>query len=403
MDPSQNAPYPMPAETQKPQIPKAAIGCLGFLSLIPFLGIPFALTALTFGFTRKSKALLIIGALGILFTLLIFFNFKFHWGWISYNGKKNPPNSSQAAKIISQYEIPYEETLNYCPRGEYGLYTPMKTALENPKSVCALRLEVIDLASPAAKYYDNRLNNLEDLKKFSNLKILNVSLYTSSFPDQILKLTQLEALTINIYPNSIQQLPDFSSLKNLQVLKINSSSKFPALLKVAGKLRVLVFSGEVAVLPMVTSDLTSLEALGVNKGEWEGVRPVFPSLKKLQILTIINENLPSEIFEITAIQSLTFVSELKSFPSELSRLPNLKYLSIVGKFTEIPDSISQFSNLEVLKVSDKVTKISPEIRNLKNLKILDVRGSPIANDRKAIEELDKLLPNTRIEIAYPMT
>ncbi|OGY21890.1 MAG: hypothetical protein A2113_01010 [Candidatus Woykebacteria bacterium GWA1_44_8] len=405
-DPQNLSPIsPKPLQSQKP---RGGIGYVfGWLGLIPFLGIPAALITLALAFTRKSKTLLIMGSLGILFTLFIFFSFKFHWISFSQPYKKNPPNASEASKIINKYIVPYLN--NYCPENER--YLQLKPALESPASVCELDVMIDDPSSPTRKVpYDNRLDNPDDLKKFTDLKVLRISLDTSNFPSQILELKSVEVLIIRT--DSIEQLPDFSSLSNLQRLEINSSRKFPALPKGLSKIKNLHFEGGGSVSPTINTDLTNLEALEVINSKFpvKEIIPILPRLKNLRILNLpltemhLTEKLPQEIFEVPTLQSLSLGTELKDFPSELSRLKNLKYLYIFGEFTEVPDSISQFANLEVLVIPGNINKISDKIRNLNNLKVLDIRGSPISDDQKSVQELDKLLPNTRLETtSHPIT
>lgn len=115
----------------------------------------------------------------------------------------------------------------------------------------------------------------------------------------------------------------------------------------------------------------------VTRGNLSSIPPEIGNLTKLQILNLHNNTLseiPPEIGELTDLEELDLSSnQLEDLPVEIWDLSNLKILKLdFNQFTSLPQEISKLTKLEKLSLIGN--NFAPE----------------------DIEEIKKLLPNTRV-------
>lgn len=91
-------PPPLPAESRKP------LGCLpyaiGGASFIPLVGVVFGLIAIVWGIARRTWQLIVLGACGILFTIVVY-SALFYFGFFHRGGIFDDLRSQLAVTMLN--------------------------------------------------------------------------------------------------------------------------------------------------------------------------------------------------------------------------------------------------------------------------------------------------------------
>ncbi|KAF8111233.1 hypothetical protein N665_0076s0220 [Sinapis alba] len=201
---------------------------------------------------------------------------------------------------------------------------------------------------------------ISSLTKLSTLS-LPFNLISGGIPPEILSCTNLKVL--NLTTNRLSgTIPDFSALKNLEVLDVS----------------VNFLTGE---FQSWVGSLTRLVSLGLGNNNYERgeIPKSLGTLKKLTWLYLAKSNLtgniPDSIFELTSLETFDIAKNSISgeFPVSITRLVNLTKIELYdNRLTgEIPPEIKNLTRLRELDVS--LNQLSGELpRELGTLKELRV-------------------------------
>jgi hypothetical protein len=93
--------------TEQPPIPppaKPSVGCLAYTiggaSFIPLIGVFFGLIAIVWGIVRRVRSLIMLGACGILFTIVIY-SALFYFGFHQRGGVYDKMRAQMAATMLN--------------------------------------------------------------------------------------------------------------------------------------------------------------------------------------------------------------------------------------------------------------------------------------------------------------
>lgn len=297
-----------------------------------------------------------------------------------------------------------------------------------------------------------RLKEIPDgIKNFESLEELNIEgNQLESFNNGILQLKKLKKL--NLSRNSISQLPDLSSLSNLEFLDSSSNriSEIPESIFSILKLKILDFgfnhniktisdkihqlqdlqslnlnANEIESLPINTSKLTNLSSLNLAGNPLKNHLEIITKLPKLKSLDISDntseDNQISIPNSLANLESLNYLNmsrcNIVEIPNSIGELKNLEYLNLenceieivdsaIGNLVKmvtlnfagnrnldsIPETIGNLEKLEMLNLYDckSITEISDELSKLKQLKTINLSGTQI-------EKIDFVYEMTQLE------
>lgn len=213
----------------------------------------------------------------------------------------------------------------------------------------------------------------QGLSQNNTLRELKAKFY-GGVPEQVLSLKHLIKLDVSDCP--IENLPNLSSLKNLEVLIANNanlSSLNNIGLDQLPKLKEVNFSGNKAISdfnPLLKC--TNLEFLVINR-------------------TSIPE-VPDEIENLSKLKKLSISNKITAVSDSICNLSDMRYLSFGGNrsLTQIPDSIIKMKKLLHFDISStKIEQLPVDLPEL-HLEKLYIYNSPI-KITKDYKELKKRL------------
>lgn len=155
-------------------------------------------------------------------------------------------------------------------------------------------------------------------------------------------------------------------------------------------------------LPEGSEKLEYLVKLNFFNNKATTLSPKFTNIVSLVSLDVSSndlKSLPASIGKLVHLKELNLnKNELTALPLEFGNLKHLKVLTFrQNKLTTLPPSVAQLTNLENLDLAfNQITTLPMHVANLKKLKTLSVVGCPISENKKEIEKLQQLLPNTTI-------
>jgi len=232
------------------------------------------------------------------------------------------------------------------------------------------------------------------IKDFQSLENLNIKgNRLESFNNGILQLKNLKKLIIS--SNSISQLPDLSSLSNLEYLDCSSNRllEIPESIFSLLKLKTLDFgyNHNIKSISDKINKLQHLESLDINGNDIEVLPSEFSQLKNLLLLDVSRNPLKNHLEIITKLSKLKSLDiswnpdEPITLPDSMGELKSLNYLDMSGcNIVEIPASIGELKNLEYLNLTNsKIESVDPAIGKLTKLVALNFDSN---RDLNAIPE-----------------
>ena len=239
-------------------------------------------------------------------------------------------------------------------------------------------------------YYErSKVKEIPDaIKDFHSLENLNIKgNQLESFHDGILELKNLKKLIIS--GNSISQLPDLSSLSNLEYLDCNSNRllEIPESVFSLSKLKTLDFgyNHNIKSISDKIHQLQDLESLSLEVNDIEFLPPKFSQLKNLLLLNISGNPLKNHLEIIAKLPKLTSLKisqnsckeEQISIPNSIKNLKLLSYLDMSNcNLKEIPPCIGELKNLEYLNLeNNEIETIDPALGSLPNLVTLNLSSN----------------------------
>ncbi len=259
------------------------------------------------------------------------------------------------------------------------------------------------------EYYLDTLGNsyrvaykIEDLS--SEIKALDLSgTKLNSFPNEVLKYTQLEVLILNggyLNKNNFKTLPAaISNLFNLKVLQL-SSCGLNALPAQIGELKNLTWldlsSNELTILPAQIWELKSLTYLNLSSNQLISLSTQIGELKNLTTLDLINNQLSTLPTQIGELKNLTFLrlseNKLTALPAQIGELKNLMTLHLMyNQLTALPAQIGELKSLTTLYLSENQFSSFPsKIAELKNLTTLHLMYNQLTDLPAQIGEFKNL-------------
>lgn len=263
---------------------------------------------------------------------------------------------------------------NYGPFGAY-VYTDLKDALKDE-----LKVYKMDLSYKAV---DPKL--WPKITRLKNLQALNLqSVSASQWPPDFTSLYNL--VYLGSYNNGFTAFPEkFGALSNLMYLEVINSKidSLPSEIAYLKKLKTFRFSnaGDTLRLPNTLKYMKSLT--------------------EVMIESAALDSLPRAIFEVPTLKTLVLANcSIQAMPDTLDKARNLEVLVLdFNKLNTLPRQIYKCDKLFYLSLKKtQITKLPDTICHLKNLATLDLRETPIATNKWAIEELKILLPGCKILI-----
>ena len=236
-------------------------------------------------------------------------------------------------------------------------------------------------------YYErSKVKEIPDgIKDFQSLEELNIKGNgLESVDNGILQLKNLRKLTIS--SNSISQIPDISSLCNLEFLDCSSNGllEIPESIFSLLKLKILDFgyNHNIKSISDKIHQLQDLESLSLEVNDIEFLPPKFSQLKNLLSLNVSVNPLKNHLDIITKLPKLTSLNicenrckeEQISIPNSIKNLKLLTYLDMsYCNLKDIPACIGELKNLEYLNLeNNEIETIDPAVGGLSNLATLNL-------------------------------
>jgi hypothetical protein len=254
-------------------------------------------------------------------------------------------------------------------------YDNIYAALKNPQEVYALDL------------YCNGLT-LEEIKRLSrlkNLKLLRLYNYEpDTFPEELTRLNLYELTLLPKEDKAIAFPWGFSANQTLRELRVKLFGTFPStILEQQNLIQLDISDSSIEELPNLSS-LKNLELLNASDCDLN----TFDNLGLEQLTKLIDLNFSgnreiSDISPLLNVTSLEFLvlnrNRITTIPDEIKNLSNLKKLSISNSLTFISDSIGTLHDLRLLSLggNTQLTALPPTIINLKNLLNLNLNRTAI--------------------------
>ncbi|MGE4289420.1 MAG: leucine-rich repeat domain-containing protein [Salinivirgaceae bacterium] len=290
--------------------------------------------------------------------------------------------------ITELVEMTWEEWKDYRHVQVYTrdhFYDNIYAALKNPQEVYALDL------------YCNGLT-LEEIKRLSrlkNLKLLRLYNYEpDTFPEE---LTRLNLYELTILPKEDKAIAfpwGFSVNQTLRELRVKLFGSFPAsLLEQHELIQLDINDSSLEELPNLSS-LKNLELLNASDCDLNTLDNLgLEQLPKLIDLNFSGNREISDISPLLNVTSLEFLvlnrNRITTIPDEIKNLSKLKKLSISNSLTFISDSISTLHDLRLLSLggNTQLTELPATIINLKKLLNLNLNRTSIGILPEGIAEL----------------
>ena len=254
-------------------------------------------------------------------------------------------------------------------------------------------------------YEEAKLKEIPDgIKDFQSLEELNIKgNRLESFNTGILQIKNLKKL--NISSNTISQIPDLSSLCNLEFFDCSSNSitDIPESVFNLLKLKILDFgfNQNIKTISDKIHQLQHLESLNINANDIGCLPTELGQLKNLVSLNVSGNPLKNHLEIITKLPKLKSLDissnrnadDTISIPNSIADLTFLTYLDMSGcNLIDIPPSIGELNDLEHLKLENcEIESIDPAIGNLSKMITLNFASNRNLNSiPETISKLEKL-------------
>ncbi|XP_048428572.1 disease resistance protein RPV1-like isoform X1 [Pyrus x bretschneideri] len=226
-----------------------------------------------------------------------------------------------------------------------------KKLLRLPRSIHMRSLRTLNLSSCSKLY------NFSKIPEVMNLLELNLDeTAISELPSSVKNFTGLVTLSLKDC-RRLKILPGSFHMRSLQALNVSGCSNlknFPEFLK-------------------VTENLTELHL------DWMLVAEVSPGRENLKFSGIAIEELPSIIYSLTGLATLTlrYNKDFESLTSSICQLKSLKYLSLSGctELKVFPDILENMERLASLDLdSTSIRELPASIERLQGLVSLNMKN-----------------------------
>ncbi|XP_029022318.1 leucine-rich repeat-containing protein 69 [Betta splendens] len=202
-------------------------------------------------------------------------------------------------------------------------------------------------------------------------------------PECVYTLTKLSALLLN--NNTITALPvQLLALQHLTELNLgnNALTEVPAVLGHVQSLKKLyLFSNHItAVPPDVIGGLQNLIVLNLNHNHIQRLPPEIKSLRKLQHLSVLDnqlEDVPEDLGHLTELREINLTSNrLTRLPKQLYQCKGLtKIHAARNRLSSLPEGIGKLKQLAVLDVAGNKLSMFPTEFHLLPLRELYCEGN----------------------------
>lgn len=196
-------------------------------------------------------------------------------------------------------------------------------------------------------------------------------------PDRISRLTQLKAISENLYfiPSLICRFPYLEKLN----FSLNLIFQVPSQISLLSHLKKLNLQyNRLDTLPSELSTLPHLKTLNLGDNHFRQIPPcVFriASLKRLLLHRNGINLIPNEISSLTRLTKLNLNRNyVKIIPDEVSKLHNLRELCVIcNQIESLPDTLALMRGLRGLYVmGNRLTELPCSLEQLPNLTRLDI-------------------------------
>ncbi len=231
------------------------------------------------------------------------------------------------------------------------------------------------------------------LKRFKNLKVLDISENPVKDFEEIAQLKSLEMLFMD--QCSLRSIPsNINKLKNLQILDLRGNY----IIKLAEEL----------------FELKKLALLDLRANKINSVPPELGKLTNLAYLNLSENNIPEipeETGKLTQLKTLDLHNnELTEIGCEIGNLIHISYLNLgENHLTGLPQEVGNLNKLEHLYLNDnKINSLPYEITKLNKLEALYFKNNPFEempglNDVSSVElfsYLNKVSENGIYEVIW---
>lgn len=301
-------------------------------------------------------------------------------------------------------------------------------SLKNLPSLTTLRIDfnngdvwyqIYQMVQLTSLYMNTQPDDLYDLQRLTNLKVLAMNL-DDPFNDNFrYRLTQLEALSISS-PNE-NPFPSFAGncfgLKTLDLSDYNANSSNLLIMSYFSQLETLLCRNYLPMNPVVSglypwttirvlkmyrpvevpeaiARLVNLEELSLFLGTYTSLPPSIQNLTKLWKLEMsfygdggVNQGILEVVYLLGSLRYLS-LEDMKAWTitENIQYLPQLEYFNMsLSGLKEISPEIGVLTKLQTLLISDlhgaesrDITALPSTITNLTNLVYLDVSGTSVS-------------------------
>ena len=213
--------------------------------------------------------------------------------------------------------------------------------------------------------------NIKELKKLTNLRILDLSDNNISDISPLKELTKLKLL--NLSKNKIEDISPLSDIVGLKYLRLDYNpikSDLETLSKLINLKRLFLNHTQTVGNLTALSNIVNMEYLYLNDSKIEGDILALSKLHKLKMIYLSGLNIEGDISIFSNMSNIVRLylqkTKVTGNISALSDLINLKRLYLhKTKVTGDLEAISNMLNMKYLKLNN--TKIVGDISNLSNL------------------------------------